>query len=88
MEISQCPAEPEETVPAPAIPSISRNDGLTEAAAAPAGPEADEAGNPYFGSDHRPLDTTERGLGDFTTTPPILRLVPLALLIGALGAGI
>jgi hypothetical protein len=27
-------------------------------------------------------------LGDFTTTPSILRLVPLAIVIGALGAGI
>jgi H+/Cl- antiporter ClcA len=32
--------------------------------------------------------TTEQDLGDFTTTPGILRLVPLALAIGALGAGI
>ena len=38
--------------------------------------------------DHRPADTTERSLGDFTTTPAILRLVPLALVIGGLGAGI
>lgn len=30
----------------------------------------------------------ERGLGDFTTTAGVLRLVPLALLIGALGAGV
>ena len=33
-------------------------------------------------------DTAERALGDFTTTPAILRLVPLAVLIGVLGAGI
>ena len=32
--------------------------------------------------------TTEAALGDFTTTPAILRLVPLAIVIGALGAGI
>jgi H+/Cl- antiporter ClcA len=32
--------------------------------------------------------TTEAALGDFTTTPSILRLVPLAIVIGALGAGI
>jgi chloride channel protein, CIC family len=43
---------------------------------------------PYFGPDRRPLDTAERALGDFTTTPAVLRLAPLALLIGALGAGI
>ncbi len=41
-----------------------------------------------LGADRRPHDTTERGLGDFTTTPAIVRLVPLAILIGALGAGI
>jgi chloride channel protein, CIC family len=29
-----------------------------------------------------------RSLGDFTTTPAILRLVPLAVVVGALGAGI
>jgi chloride channel protein, CIC family len=42
----------------------------------------------YLGADHRPTVTTERGLGDFTTTTAILRLVPLALIIGALGAGV
>ena len=41
-----------------------------------------------LGVDRRPIDTTERALGDFTTTSAILRLVPLALVIGALGAGI
>jgi chloride channel protein, CIC family len=40
------------------------------------------------GPDRRPKSTAERALGDFTTTPAILRLVPLALLIGALSAGI
>jgi len=29
-----------------------------------------------------------RSLGDFTTTPAILRLVPLAVVVGALGAGV
>jgi H+/Cl- antiporter ClcA len=38
--------------------------------------------------DHRPEVTTERALGDFTTTTAILRLVPLALVVGVLGAGI
>jgi chloride channel protein, CIC family len=33
-------------------------------------------------------DRPERALGDFTTTPAILRLVPLAVAIGVLGAGI
>src|SRR5579872_4453828 len=40
------------------------------------------------GSDtHRPT-SAERSLSDFTTTTAILRLVPLALAIGALGAGV
>lgn len=34
------------------------------------------------------LSAVERELGDFTATPSILRLVPLAILIGVLGAGI
>ena len=41
-----------------------------------------------FGNDHRRADTSERALGDFTTTPAILQLVPLAILIGVIGAGI
>ena len=41
-----------------------------------------------FGVDRRLRDNLERALGDFTTTPAILRLVPLAILIGGLGAGI
>lgn len=40
------------------------------------------------GPDLRPETSTERALGDFTTTVAILRLVPLAVLIGALSAGI
>jgi chloride channel protein, CIC family len=43
---------------------------------------------PFVGPDLRPPETTERGLGDFTTTPAVLRLVPLALVVGAIGAGI
>ncbi len=43
---------------------------------------------PYLGADLRPASTAERGLGDFTATPALLWLVPLAILIGALGAGI
>ncbi len=42
----------------------------------------------FLGVDHRPADTTERSLGDFTTRPAILRLVPLAIVLGGLGAGI
>jgi H+/Cl- antiporter ClcA len=48
------------------------------------------AGDP--GADQRkpalPGAVTEGALGDFTTKPAVLLLVPLALLIGALGAGI
>jgi H+/Cl- antiporter ClcA len=40
------------------------------------------------GPDLRPPGAAERTLGDFTTTPAILRLVPLAVFIGALSAGI
>jgi H+/Cl- antiporter ClcA len=40
------------------------------------------------GPDFRSETSAERALGDFTTTVGILRLVPLALLIGALSAGI
>ena len=39
-------------------------------------------------SDHRSHHSPEQALGDFTTTPALLLLVPLALGIGALGAGI
>ena len=35
-----------------------------------------------------PPQSPSRALGDFTTTPAILRLVPLAVVVGALGAGI
>lgn len=42
----------------------------------------------FLGADRRPEDTTERTLRDFTTTPAILRLVPLAIVVGALAAGI
>jgi CIC family chloride channel protein len=42
----------------------------------------------YVGPDLRSEETRERELGDFTTTPAVLRLVPLAVLIGALGAAI
>jgi chloride channel protein, CIC family len=40
------------------------------------------------GPDPRPPHAKERALGDFTTTPAVLRLVPLAVVIGALAAGI
>ncbi|MGH9103225.1 MAG: chloride channel protein [Acidimicrobiales bacterium] len=42
----------------------------------------------YIGPDLRPAATSERELGDFTTTPATLRLVPLAVLIGVFSAAI
>ncbi len=41
-----------------------------------------------IGRDQRPPGTPERALGDFTTTAAVLRLVPLAVLIGVLATGI
>jgi len=42
----------------------------------------------FLGAERRPRNTSERALGDFTTTASVLRLVPLAVIVGALGAGI
>ncbi len=41
-----------------------------------------------IGPDRRPSGASERSLGDFTTTAATLRLVPLAIVIGALSTGI
>lgn len=41
-----------------------------------------------LGEERRPPESTERALGDFSTRPSILRLLPLALVVGALAAGI
>ncbi|MGH7910511.1 MAG: chloride channel protein, partial [Candidatus Dormibacteraceae bacterium] len=41
-----------------------------------------------IGPDHRPQGAAERRLGDFTLTLEILHFVPLAILIGVLGAGV
>jgi CIC family chloride channel protein len=55
-------------------------------------PESDDTSGDsdgtFPGPDRPSQDVAERALGDFTTTPAILRLVPLALAVGALGAGI
>ncbi|HEY3981460.1 MAG TPA: chloride channel protein [Streptosporangiaceae bacterium] len=81
MEISECPAGP--TDPAPEThPIIRQNAGPPPAAH----PPADDA--ELIGPDYRGLDTAERALGDFTATAALLRLVPLALLIGVLGTAI
>jgi CIC family chloride channel protein len=50
------------------------------------GEEASEMS--YLGAERRPRDTSERALGDFTAMPALLRLVPLGIVVGALGAGI
>ncbi|MHB1469864.1 MAG: chloride channel protein, partial [Solirubrobacteraceae bacterium] len=42
----------------------------------------------FPGADLRRVGTSERALGDFTTTPSTLALVPLALAVGALAAGV
>ncbi|MHB1773970.1 MAG: chloride channel protein, partial [Acidimicrobiales bacterium] len=47
---------------------------------------AEEATFP--GADLRRVGTSERALGDFTTSPSVLALVPLALAVGALAAGV
>ena len=50
---------------------------------------ADPGDDPTFlGADRRPADTRERELGDFTTTWDTVRLVPLALAVGVIGAGV
>lgn len=52
-------------------------------------PARDEASElSYLGAERRPRDTPEHALGDFTVGPSILRLVPLAIAVGVLGAGI
>jgi CIC family chloride channel protein len=61
--------------------TLSPEDRMAETAAA-----ASERS--YLGSERRPRDTSERSLGDFTTTPAILRLVPVGIAVGALAAGI
>ncbi|HEY1650826.1 MAG TPA: chloride channel protein [Acidimicrobiales bacterium] len=63
-------------------------DGADGAEFAEEEPVADEPAAAVVGPDLRPEGMAERALGDFTTTPAILRLVPLAILIGALSAGI
>jgi H+/Cl- antiporter ClcA len=49
---------------------------------------AQEARTEVVPLDNRPVGASERSLGDFTTTPAILRLIPPAILIGVLASGI
>jgi len=57
-----------------------------DTAASKNGPSVPDIAQPF--ADRPPRDRSERVLGDFTTTRAILPLVPLAVVIGALGAGI
>jgi CIC family chloride channel protein len=54
------------------------------------GPSADRrlGSESYLGSDVRPYETSERELGDFTTSPALLRLLPLGIAVGVLAAGV
>ena len=58
-------------------------DGADPEPGDPAGPAPGDRGG-----DLRSGTGAEHALADFTTTPGVLRLVPLAVLIGALGAGV
>jgi chloride channel protein, CIC family len=88
----------------PVATSPPEDDGTTTAevvatrAEGVAGP-GDGAGKPvstdqepddstYLGTDLRSPSASERALGDFTTTPSLLRLIPLAIAVGVLAAGI
>jgi chloride channel protein, CIC family len=50
--------------------------------------EDPRAPDDIVGRDTRATGASERSLGDFTTTTAVLRLIPLAILIGALATGI
>ncbi len=69
-------------------PSAGQHETVEVPSAATPPGGAAESAEAFLGADRRPQGTTERVLGDFTATPTILRLVPLAILIGGLGAGI
>jgi CIC family chloride channel protein len=74
-------------------PTKGREIGLTEVETTPVHDVptsgAGEAGGAgYLGPERRPRDTSEWSLGDFTTTSALLRLVPLGVAVGALGAGV
>jgi len=78
--------EPSNSEPLPRVEAS--NDPAGDPSDAPAEPEGGPsplASGGFNGSARRPAEAV---LGDFTTTPAILRLVPLAVVIGVLGAGI
>ncbi|HVA09686.1 MAG TPA: chloride channel protein [Acidimicrobiales bacterium] len=78
--------EPSDSEPLP--PVEARHDAAGESSDAPTDPEVGPAPPEPRGSNGSAREPTEAVLGDFTTTPAILRLVPLAVVIGVLGAGI
>ena len=51
-------------------------------------PPAEGDDSTYLGTDLREKVTSEQALGDFTTSPRLVRLVPVSLAVGALGAGV
>jgi chloride channel protein, CIC family len=71
--------------------SVDAGDGARDGCADPdphLGPAAPEPTADQVPPDPRPQGASERALGDFTTTPAILRLIPPAILIGVLATGI
>lgn len=103
-EESQTAADPQNTPEDPAPVDEQAPAPVDEQAAGPEEPQApaaDEQPVPeepkgvggasersYLGTERRPRDTPERALGDFTTTTSLLRMVPLGIAVGAIGAGI
>ena len=87
-EMGPPPAQADQEPPTPTGETLTPDgESACLVAATVAGKRVEEP-EAFLGVDHRPADTTERSLGDFTTRPAILRLVPLAIVLGGLGAGI
>jgi hypothetical protein len=76
-----------ETAERPGAPDTAVPAETTEVRDIPGIPDGSDETS-YLGDDLRPPATRERELGDFTADTSMLRLVPLAVLIGALGAGV
>jgi chloride channel protein, CIC family len=71
----------------PFVSPRARTDPAAIAEGAGASPDPDGAATFPGSSRHRTTET-EQALGDFTATPSLLRLVPLAVAIGAIAAGV
>ncbi len=79
------PTEPEETGP------VEDESGHVDGRSGVVQPPTANPAQPDKGATVRPSSRhveIEQELGDFTTTPAILRLVPLAVVVGVLGAGV